>query len=164
MARIKRNDPCPCGSGKKFKRCCLGRSRPVAPASRPSLAEKVDLICEAAAEKREEFLELGVFILFSTVNGDAWLLEASDQDAVQLAAAGTPLDIELDEGPETITLDWSHTFALEGRQLRLTAYENGQGGVLAGAPCQRIRAAIRRIHRRFGKSLLGQVHLSEVEE
>ena len=21
--RISRNDPCPCGSGKKYKRCCL---------------------------------------------------------------------------------------------------------------------------------------------
>jgi tetratricopeptide (TPR) repeat protein len=23
MAKIGRNDPCPCGSGKKYKRCCL---------------------------------------------------------------------------------------------------------------------------------------------
>jgi len=23
--KIGRNDPCACGSGKKFKRCCLGR-------------------------------------------------------------------------------------------------------------------------------------------
>jgi len=23
-----RNDPCPCGSGRKFKRCCLGRATP----------------------------------------------------------------------------------------------------------------------------------------
>jgi hypothetical protein len=23
-AKIGRNDPCPCGSGKKYKRCCLG--------------------------------------------------------------------------------------------------------------------------------------------
>ena len=23
--RIGRNDPCPCGSGKKFKKCCLGK-------------------------------------------------------------------------------------------------------------------------------------------
>jgi len=23
--RIGRNDPCPCGSGKKYKKCCLGR-------------------------------------------------------------------------------------------------------------------------------------------
>jgi uncharacterized protein YecA (UPF0149 family) len=24
--RVGRNDPCPCGSGRKFKRCCLWRS------------------------------------------------------------------------------------------------------------------------------------------
>jgi hypothetical protein len=27
--RIGRNDPCPCGSGKKFKRCCIDRPRQV---------------------------------------------------------------------------------------------------------------------------------------
>lgn len=26
MAAIGRNQPCPCGSGKKYKACCLGRS------------------------------------------------------------------------------------------------------------------------------------------
>ncbi len=26
--RISRNDPCPCGSGKKFKHCCLRNSSP----------------------------------------------------------------------------------------------------------------------------------------
>ena len=25
MAKIGRNDPCPCGSGQKYKRCCLSR-------------------------------------------------------------------------------------------------------------------------------------------
>lgn len=25
MSKIGRNQPCPCGSGKKFKRCCLGK-------------------------------------------------------------------------------------------------------------------------------------------
>jgi hypothetical protein len=25
MAQIGRNDPCPCGSGKKYKKCCLDR-------------------------------------------------------------------------------------------------------------------------------------------
>ncbi|MGH8147958.1 MAG: SEC-C metal-binding domain-containing protein [Rhodanobacteraceae bacterium] len=25
MPKICRNDPCPCGSGKKYKRCCLGK-------------------------------------------------------------------------------------------------------------------------------------------
>ena len=23
-SRLKRNDPCPCGSGKKYKKCCMG--------------------------------------------------------------------------------------------------------------------------------------------
>src|SRR5205085_6354774 len=25
---VGRNDPCPCGSGKKFKKCCLGKPEP----------------------------------------------------------------------------------------------------------------------------------------
>ena len=32
MDKVGRNDPCPCGSGKKFKKCCLATERP--PASR----------------------------------------------------------------------------------------------------------------------------------
>ena len=27
LPKIGRNDPCPCGSGKKYKKCCLGQSR-----------------------------------------------------------------------------------------------------------------------------------------
>jgi hypothetical protein len=30
MAKISRNAPCPCGSGKKYKKCCLLRSESVA--------------------------------------------------------------------------------------------------------------------------------------
>lgn len=26
MAKIGRNDPCPCGSGKKYKKCCLSKT------------------------------------------------------------------------------------------------------------------------------------------
>ena len=29
--KVGRNDPCPCGSGKKFKRCCLGKTQKVQP-------------------------------------------------------------------------------------------------------------------------------------
>lgn len=28
MQRVGRNEPCPCGSGKKFKRCCTGNPFP----------------------------------------------------------------------------------------------------------------------------------------
>jgi uncharacterized protein YecA (UPF0149 family) len=26
LRNVGRNDPCPCGSGKKFKKCCLGKA------------------------------------------------------------------------------------------------------------------------------------------
>ena len=30
--RVERNDPCPCGSGKKYKKCCLNKdTQPVPP-------------------------------------------------------------------------------------------------------------------------------------
>jgi hypothetical protein len=32
MAQIARNQPCPCGSGKKYKKCCLGKGAPPHPA------------------------------------------------------------------------------------------------------------------------------------
>lgn len=27
QVRIGRNDQCPCGSGKKFKKCCIGKTK-----------------------------------------------------------------------------------------------------------------------------------------
>jgi tetratricopeptide (TPR) repeat protein len=34
MAKTGRNDPCPCGSGQKYKRCCLPRHEAAAAADR----------------------------------------------------------------------------------------------------------------------------------
>lgn len=40
--KIGRNDPCPCGSGKKYKKCCLGKrdALPSAPATMTTMEEK----------------------------------------------------------------------------------------------------------------------------
>ena len=38
MGDVGRNDPCPCGSGKKYKKCCLGQSEPAVPAVAGSAA------------------------------------------------------------------------------------------------------------------------------
>lgn len=34
MAKIGRNDPCPCGSGRKYKQCCLQREQGMTTRSR----------------------------------------------------------------------------------------------------------------------------------
>lgn len=42
--RVGRNDPCPCGSGKKYKRCCIDRDRVEAPATRRDQEAEADEI------------------------------------------------------------------------------------------------------------------------
>lgn len=39
-ARVGRNDACPCGSGKKFKKCCEGKAPAAAPAAAKSEAKR----------------------------------------------------------------------------------------------------------------------------
>jgi hypothetical protein len=48
MATPGRNDPCPCGSGKKYKHCCLRKDEDAARKARSDAAEKL------AAEKPAE--------------------------------------------------------------------------------------------------------------
>lgn len=164
MAKIRRNQPCPCGSGSKHKHCCLPLQQagvPPAPRRqrRLSLLGEIETIQQAAVRFQETFRELGVFVLFSMKNGDAWVLEVTDRDAVQVAAAGRPLPPPVSEGPELIEADWSHTFAFRERRLLLTAYQDGAEAELAGAPATRISAAVRRIMRQHPAELLGRVHL-----
>ena len=47
MAKIGRNDPCPCGSGQKYKRCCLPREEAAAVERAAARAREVE---ESAAD------------------------------------------------------------------------------------------------------------------
>ena len=108
--------------------------------------------------------ELGVFLFYSDAQGDAWLLEVTDSDAVQVARDGEPLELDIDENPETIVINWSHTFVIRDRQLVLTAYEDKAEMTLERAPVARISAAIRRIYKRYSPEVLNQVHLRDGEQ
>jgi SEC-C motif-containing protein len=59
MAKIGRNDPCPCGSGKKHKRCCLSAQAPTPdPASTVMTAdanvEEHDDLCDCCLDALNE--------------------------------------------------------------------------------------------------------------
>ncbi|GAB4338731.1 MAG: hypothetical protein Kow0089_10930 [Desulfobulbaceae bacterium] len=166
MAKIGRNDPCPCGSGLKYKRCCLRRegvAAPVSPAGqlRISLLAEIEKIQNAARQREEVVRELGVFVLWANTEGEAWLLEISESDAVQVAAGGTPLDVPIEENPETIEINWSHTFAIRDRRLFVTTYADKEELCLDTAPVKRINAAIRRIRKKFPEEVLNRVHVDE---
>jgi hypothetical protein len=51
LRSVGRNDPCPCGSGKKFKKCCLGKS----PSAMQSIDEQLDFPAEAGLDIEESF-------------------------------------------------------------------------------------------------------------
>ncbi len=168
MAKIGRNDPCPCGSGKKYKKCCAGKNdvvlarRQAAVAARLTLMSAVETLQKEAAAARIVYRELGVFF-FTTAKGDAWVLEMTDQDAVQVAAAGEAMAPPIDESPETIEINWSHTFALKDKALELTAYADKSSFIIADAPAKELNAAIRRMKKRFSEEQLNQVHVESPE-
>ncbi|NOX79966.1 MAG: hypothetical protein GXP57_02535 [Deltaproteobacteria bacterium] len=168
MTRIGRNEPCPCGSGRKYKQCCLQRHRE-SPAASPMQRLKISLLSEigkiqdVARHQVETVRELGVFILFADKDGNAWLLEITESDAVQLARAGQPLEVPVNENPDTIEINWSHTFTIGDRNLLLKSYADGRETCLQRVPTRRINAVIRRIRGKYSPDQLNRVHLERPE-
>ena len=167
MSKIRRNEPCPCGSGLKYKRCCLTKHEARAlPSSsmrqlKLSLLHEIEKVQNAAKHHEEIVRELGVFIFCATSEGDAWLLEITESDAVKLADKGLPLEVPVEENPETIEINWSHTFAIRNRQFYLRAYDDNREICLTGMPAQRIHAAHRRIRKKYSDDQLNQVHIDQ---
>ena len=167
MTKIGRNQPCPCGSGRKYKHCCLQAEQAVKPAVpaqtapvAPTLKAEIAKLQQTARQQEAKFWELGVFLFFSTTAGDGWLLEVTETDAVQVAQAGVAIDLPIEENAETIAINWTHTFKLIDKQVVLTSYASGEEEPLPQAPAQQINAAIRRIRKRYDQALLDQVHLT----
>lgn len=167
MGKIGRNEACLCGSGKKFKRCCLGKQQALSSSltevqkAQISLQNAINTIQKAAAQGEQKVHELGVFVLFSTTDGDAWLLEVTDSDALQVAAAKEILTVDFEENPETIEINWTHTFAIKDKEFVITAYKDKKVTAIENYPTHPIRAAIKRIKKKYSPELLESVHVDQ---
>ncbi len=86
MPRTGRNDPCPCGSGKKYKHCCLDKDRAaeLAPAVRQRVALQAQKASQVALRKdyQEELLESQAAL------HEAQALDAASNAVVDLVHAG----------------------------------------------------------------------------
>ncbi|MBM9519787.1 SEC-C domain-containing protein [Desulforhopalus vacuolatus] len=168
MAKIGRNEKCPCGSGRKFKKCC-GRKTPAQmqqtsrmPAGKTvplTLMSAVEQIQRDAFEKKILNRELGVFFFFTNTAGDAWMLEMTDQDGIQVAEGGKVIEATIEENSETIEVNWTHSYTIENRQLKLTSWKDKNSFILEGSPVSELNAAMRRIRKRFTPEQLEQVHV-----
>ena len=165
MAKIGRNDLCFCGSGKKFKKCCLttGASAP-ARAAIPSVKIEVEKIQESAKTGKAAVLALGVFVLFSTASGDAWLLEVTDMDAIQVARGGEKMTVQIEENPETIEINWTHKFDVKNKKFILTSYKDKSEEIREDYPVHTILSTVKKIRSRIPAELISSIHLDSEEE
>ena len=167
MTKIGRNEPCPCGSGVKYKKCCLHNKKEApSPPQPPSESVKVtvrqaiDDISKEAINKLEKIKVMGVFVLFSTNTGDAWLLEITDQDAIRIANKGKACEVELDENPETIMINWSHKFSIDNKKFITTAYKNKRKAEYEVYPVAKINEAIKKAKEKLSPELLKELHIT----
>lgn len=86
MPKAGRNDPCPCGSGKKYKHCCLEKDRAAELA--PAIAQRVALQAQKASQValrkdyQEELLESQATLQ------EAQALDAASNAVIDLVRAG----------------------------------------------------------------------------
>ena len=146
MSKTGRNDPCPCGSGKKYKKCCLGKDE----AQRLEHLKVVENPVDSLRSKIMEFLEEGDFgrffkeafnLYWKTLEDD---LEPPAADDVSIGAFtkwfihdyplpdhGKPLiSVYLESNPRLtdvelqILKDWQDTYI---SVFQITKVEEGHG-------------------------------------
>ncbi len=88
MAKIGRNDLCPCNSGKKYKKCCMARDEAAARAARPAQAaaqpDPVAAYLPSLISSGQEHDELDE--LTEASNAIVDMVHAGDLDAAEHAA------------------------------------------------------------------------------
>lgn len=165
MAKLGRNEPCPCGSGKKYKKCCLGINAAIStPPAQISVSKEVEKLQELAVAMQETIKSVGVFVFLSTADGDAWLLELSEMDALLVAKGGEKIDVEISENQETIEVNWSHRFEIKEKKFTTTAYSDNAVEVHQKFPHFAVSSAIQKINKTFSNQLLDSIHVDNKNE
>ncbi len=150
MKKTGRNDPCPCGSGLKHKKCCLLLDEPETQKTDDSsqdgiITNEIAKLQARAAKKKKTFKLLGAFIFFSTIEGDAWLLELTEKDALIVAKKGVSTETVLEETEETLEINWTHSFEIKGSNFVTTSYLDKSVEAHSKCPAQTINDTLQQL-------------------
>jgi len=86
MPKTGRNDPCPCGSGKKYKHCCLEKDRAAELA--PAIAQRVALQAHKANQAAQQKDYQAELLESQATLQEALALDAASNAVVDLVHAG----------------------------------------------------------------------------
>lgn len=166
MAKTGRNDLCPCGSGLKYKKCCLLRvervpapTKSAKPARHEFINGEIARLRDHAAARQSTFRLIGALAFFSTASGNGWLLELTEQDAVPVARGGAPLAVTVNETEETFEIGWTHRFAVKGLLLVTTAYLDNAVASHQDCPVREIREAMEHLRRQYSPRDLENIRI-----
>jgi hypothetical protein len=103
---------------------------------------EIRYITQLAQGEDSRIVTVGNLVLFSTRTGDAWLLDPEDNFAVCLCRAGEPQPFRIIDAPDTFTIEWTATFAIEEAAF-IVREQSGRVVVIHGYPTVEIAAACR---------------------
>jgi len=139
VPKIGRNDPCPCGSGKKYKHCCLEKDR--AAEFAPAIAQRVALQAQEAnraALRKDYQAEL---LETETTLREAKALDAASNAVVDLVHAG-----RLDEAEQAARELLVHYPEVHDGDDRLGMVHEARGQFREAADCYRKVIEFTRAH------------------
>ena len=60
MDNVGRNDPCPCGSGKKYKKCCESKNSPQKTEPKKLTADRISSVMQGTTNLSQSFFKRNV--------------------------------------------------------------------------------------------------------
>ena len=110
---------------------------------RASITKEAEYISARAMAEDSRVVSLPPLVFFSTTTGDAWILDAEDNLALQLVAAKTRLPAAITETPERFAIEWPGTFRIDAEAMIFTE-KAGRVRTIVGYPTEEISEALAR--------------------
>ncbi len=112
-------------------------SRQVLTPNEMNLRKEIDYIVKLAQDQQAACRCVGPLTLFSTENGDAWILDGEDHLACPLAFGGDEQPVRIIDTETTFGLEWPRRYKIDG-DLFTTVDKTGRIVTVSGYPLDAI--------------------------
>jgi hypothetical protein len=131
------------GKRKKRSKAKKSQSKPIVQNPKSSsLSQEINTIIQLSHQREARLLTLGRLIFFSTVTGDAWILDPDEARARCLSLDGEKLPVTIKETSASSGIDWDSEYRIKG-SLFTVLEDSGPVRTILGYPTHKIEEAIR---------------------
>ncbi|MFQ5751423.1 MAG: YecA family protein [bacterium] len=114
-SRIGRNDPCSCGSGQKYKKCCMAEDKmEIRTKDEINIQKEAEYIINRALHGDARIVKLDSLLFFSTETGDTWLLDTDDNLALYIMKDFDVQQYIINETSKNYSIEWKARYQIKG--------------------------------------------------